>query len=68
MHYVNMNFIPNEYIQINTFKLRWGVNMTKNKKSRFSKNKKGVGVADVEFDRENGLEKISIKSQKNHNQ
>ncbi|WP_272928104.1 hypothetical protein [Bacillus sp. USDA818B3_A] len=42
--------------------------MTKNKKSRFSKNKKGVGVADVEFDRENGLEKISIKSQQNHNQ
>jgi len=42
--------------------------MVKNKKSRFSKNKKGAPVADVEFDRENGLEKMAIKSQQNHNQ
>ncbi|WP_180960182.1 hypothetical protein [Neobacillus cucumis] len=52
---------------MNTIKLWAGVKMTKNKKSKFSKNRKGVGVADVEFDRENGLEKVAIKAQQNHN-
>ncbi|MEH7415847.1 hypothetical protein V7266_11250 [Neobacillus drentensis] len=41
--------------------------MEKNKKSKFSKNKKGAPEADVEFAGENGLEKVAIKAQKNHN-
>ncbi|MBM7652847.1 hypothetical protein [Neobacillus cucumis] len=40
--------------------------MTKNK-SKFSKNRKGVSEANVEFAGENGLEKVAIKAQKNHN-
>lgn len=42
--------------------------MAKNKKSKFSKNKKGAPEADVEFAGENGLEKMAIKAQQNHNQ
>jgi hypothetical protein len=42
--------------------------MAKNKKSKFSKNRKGVSEANVEFAGENGLEKLAIKAQQNHNQ